>query len=139
MEDWKDNTVCDRVEKLVRVPGSSEWPRFRLAITDHGRDDQVGIVKCCAEGVRQCISEFTAFVDRPRRLRRHVAWNPAWKGELLEQALHPFFIRRNVWINLAVGSLKVRIGHNAGPAVTRTSDVDHIEVMLVDEPVQMDV
>src|SRR5215475_558044 len=139
MENRKDNTVCDRVEKLVRVPGSSEWPRLRLAITDYGGDDQVWIVKRSAECVRQCISEFAAFMDRPGRLRRHVAWNPAWKGELLEQALHPFFIRRNVWINLAVSPLEVCIGHKTRPAVTRTSDVDHIEVMPVDETVQVEV
>src|SRR5262249_35630377 len=69
----------------------------------------------------------------------HVAWNAAWKGELLEQALHPFFILRNVWVNLAVGPLEVSVGHKPRSAVTRAGDVDHVEVMLVDQPVQVDI
>src|SRR5690606_24777664 len=72
-------------------------------------------------------------------LRRCVAANAARERELLEKPAHALGILRHVWIELAVAALKPGIGCQRWPAVTRTCDVDHIEVMLFDDPIQMSV
>ena len=61
------------------------------------------------------------------------------KGKLGEQFFHPLFVLRNVWVQLAVGALQIGIGDQARTAMPRTSDIDHVQVMLVDDTVQMDV
>jgi hypothetical protein len=85
------------------------------------------------------IAQLAALVDRAGRLRGHVAGDTAGEGELREQPLHPFCIRRDVRVDLAVGPLQVGVGDQTRPAVPRTGDVDHIEIVLLDESVQVDV
>ena len=36
-------------------------------------------------------------------------------------------------------SLQIAVCHDAGTAVTRTDDVDHVQVIVLDEPVEMNV
>jgi hypothetical protein len=59
--------------------------------------------------------------------------------ELLEQALHPFPILRDVWENLAVGALQIRMRHERRTAVTRPDDVDHVEVLALDDSIEVNV
>src|SRR5262249_55628565 len=42
-------------------------------------------------------------------------------------------------IDLAISSFEIRVGDETWPAVPGTSDVDHIQIVLLDKPVQMDV
>jgi hypothetical protein len=89
--------------------------------------------------VRDGIAEFAAFVYRTRRLRRHVARDAAGERELGEQALHALFVAGDVRINFTVSSLEVGIRDQAGPAMPRAGNVDHVEVVLLDHPVQVNV
>ena len=68
-----------------------------------------------------------------------MAGNAAGKGELLEQALHASFAGANIWIYLAVGSFEIGVGNYGWPAMTRTSDIHHVQVMFFYDPVQMDI
>jgi hypothetical protein len=61
------------------------------------------------------------------------------KTELLEQALHPFPILRNVWINLAVSALQVRVSHERRTAVARTDDINYVEFLVPDDAIEVDV
>ena len=45
----------------------------------------------------------------------------------------------DVRVELAVGPLQVRVGHQRRPAVAGPRDVDHVQVVFLDDPVQMDV
>src|SRR5262249_55198758 len=124
--------VGDGIEKLVGMPARRERSGFRLAVTDHAGDDQVGIVVGRSVCVRDCVSEFSALVDRAWRLRSHVARNTTRKRELGEGPLHALLILRDVRVNFGISSLKVGVGYQARPAVSWASDVKHIKVVLFD-------
>ena len=112
---------------------------FRLAVADDAGDDQIGIVERRAIGVRQRIAKLAALVDRARRLRRDVARDPAGKRKLREQPLHPGLVLRDVRVDLAVGPLEIGVRDQRRPAMPGAGDVDHVEVVFLDQPVQVDV
>ena len=85
------------------------------------------------------IAQFAAFVNRPRRRRRHMAGNPAGERELREQLFHPGLVLGDVRIDFAPGAFEVNIAHNRRTAVTGTGDIEHIQVILLDDPVQMHI
>ena len=121
------------------MPARRHRSRFRLAVADHAGDDQVRIVKGRAEGVRKRVAQFAAFVDRAGRFGRNMARDAAGERELGEQPLHPLLVGRDVRINLAVGPFEVSVRHQSRPSMARTGDVDHVEVVLFDQPVQVHV
>src|SRR5437588_864559 len=70
-------------------------------------------------------------MNRTGRLRCDVTWNAAGKGELFEQPPQPLLVLRDVGIDFAVGAFEVGVGHQPGPAVTRPSDVNHVQVLFL--------
>src|SRR5215475_1919690 len=68
-----------------------------------------------------------------------MARNTAWEGELSEQALHALFINRNIRIDLAIGPLKIGVRDQTRTAMPGARDVDHVEIALLDHPVQVNV
>ena len=68
-----------------------------------------------------------------------MAGNAARKRELQEELLQPRFILTDVRIDLAVGSLQVCIADHRRTSVSRTGNVDHVEVMRFDDTVQVRV
>jgi hypothetical protein len=44
-----------------------------------------------------------------------------------------------VRVDLGIGAFKVSVRHEAGTAVSRTDDVDHVEVAFFDQAVPVDV
>ena len=139
MQDGQHGAVVDRIEELVRVPARGERARLRLAVADDAGDEQVGIVERRAVGVRQRVAQLAALVDRARRLRRDVTRDAAGERELLEQPLHPVRVLRDVGIDFAVRALEIGVGHQSRSAVPGPGDVDHVQVVLVDDAVQMDI
>ena len=89
--------------------------------------------------MRQRIAQFAALMNRTGRLRRDVTWNAAGKGELFEQPPQPLLVLRDVGIDFAVGAFEVGVGHQPGSAVTRSSDVNHVQVLFLDDAVQMGI
>ena len=63
--------------------------------------------------------------------------NSTGKRELLEETLQAFFVLRDVRINLAVCAFEICIRYKAGATVSRSGDVDGIEIMLLDQAIQM--
>src|SRR5580693_7440652 len=82
VEDRQHGAVAHRIQKLVGMPARRKRPRLRFAVTDDRGYDEVRIVKGGAKGVRKRVTKLAAFVDRTRRLRSHMARNPARKREL---------------------------------------------------------
>ena len=103
VQDRQNGAIANRVQELVDVPGSRQRAGFRFAVAHDGGDDQVGIIKGGAAGVRQHVAEFAALMDRARRLGRAVAADAAGKGELLEELAQPVFVLALVRIDLRVG------------------------------------
>src|SRR4029453_11834267 len=137
MEDGQDRAVGRRVQELVRMPARGERTGFGLAVADDAGADQVGVVECGSVRVRDSVPELSALVDRAWRLRSHVAWNTARKRKLREKSLHAFVVRGDVRVDLAVGTLEVRVCNQARAAMSGACDIDHVKVVLLDYPVQV--
>jgi hypothetical protein len=78
-------------------------------------------------------------VDRPGRGRRHVARNSARKRELLEQLFQPGFVLGDIGVDLTPGALQVHVADDRRATVAGSGDVEHIEVVRLDDPVQVHV
>src|SRR6516162_3520978 len=68
-----------------------------------------------------------------------MARNAAGEGELSEQALHALFIKRNIRVDLAIGPLEVAVRDQTGTAMPGARDVDHVEIVLLDHSVEVNV
>jgi hypothetical protein len=78
-------------------------------------------------------------MDAARRFRRSVAANSAGERELLEETLHPFHVFSLIRIDLGVGAFEVALGQYRRGPVTRAGNVDRVQVVLVDKPVEVNV
>ena len=121
------------------MPTGRQRSRLRLAVAHHAGDDQVGVVEGRAIGVRQGVAQLAALVDRAGRLGRDVAGNAAGPGELAEQPVHAVPAALDGRKAFGVGALQIGVGHQTRSAVPRPDNVDHAEVVLDDQPVQVDV
>ncbi len=65
--------------------------------------------------------------------------NPSGKRELKKQPSEAGLVLADIGIDLAVRALEVRVGHHGRPAVPRTGDVDHVQVVFLDDSVQVRV
>ena len=139
MQDRQHCAIARRIEKLVGMPGGCQRPGFRFAVAHHAAGDQVRRVEHRAKSVQQRITQLAAFVDRTRRFRRNVAGNAAGKGKLPEQAAHAFGVLRDIAIDLAVTAFQIGIGDQRRAAVAGAGDVDQVQVLLFDDPVEMRV
>ncbi len=54
-------------------------------------------------------------------------------------SFHTLLVLRDVRIKFAVGSLQIGVGHQPRSAVSRPGDIEHVEVILLDDPVEMHV
>ena len=64
---------------------------------------------------------------------------PPGNENCLNSILKPGFILGHVRINFAPGAFEVDVAYNSRSAVARTGDVKHIQVVLLDNPVQVHV
>ena len=139
MQDRQHRAVGFRIEKLVGMPRGGQRSGFRLAIADDAGGDEIGIVEHRSECVTERIAQFAALMDRARALRRCMAGNSSWKRKLNEELAQPGLIGADVWIDLAVSALEISVGHDSRAAVPRAGDINHVEVVFLDDPVQMHV
>ena len=139
VEDGQDAPVAGRVEELVAVPAGRERPCLGFAVAHDAGDDQVRVVEGCAVGMAQCVAEFAAFMNAARCLRRDVAGDAAREAELLEQLPHAFGVLADVRVHLAVCAFKIGVSNHRRTAMTGTNDVDHVEVVAFDHPIEVHV
>ena len=137
VQDGQDGTVPDGVEELVAVPGGGQGAGLGLAVADDAGGDQVGVIQHRAEGVGQGVAQLTALMDGAGGLRGHLAGDAAGEGELLEELLQALFILADVGVDLAVRPLQIGLGDHGVAAVAGTGEVDHVQVVLVDDPVEV--
>src|SRR5215470_8954067 len=121
------------------MPARRKWSGFGLAVANHAGDDELGVIERGAVGMGKTVAELAPFIDRARRLGRHVARNTARKRELSEQPFHPLLVLRYVRVDLAVRALEVGVRHQTWAAVAWPGDKDHVEVVLLDDAIEMDV
>src|ERR1700730_2192364 len=81
MENRQYRAIANRVEEFVGMPRRCERPGFGFTIANDCDGDQFGIVEGGAVCVREAIAEFSALVDRTRRLGCAMATDAAGKRE----------------------------------------------------------
>ena len=129
MEDGQHGAIANRVQELVDVPGGGKRARLRLAVADHGCNDQVGIIEGGAACVGEHVTELAAFVDGTGRFRRTVAADASGEGELLEERQQSFFVFALFGVDLRISALQVDRTQDAGRAVTGAGQEDHVLVV----------
>ena len=139
MQDRQHRAVGGRIEKLVGMPRRGQRTGLRLAVADDAGDDEIGIVEHRPERMAERIAQLAALVDRARALRRRVAGNSSGKRKLNEELPKPGLILADVGIDLAVSALEISVAHDGRAAVPGAGDVNHVEVVFFDDPVQMHV
>ena len=139
MQNRQHHPVGGRVQEFVGMPGGRERSGFRFAITDHTGDDEVRVVERRAEGVTERVAEFSALMNGAGAFGRDVARNTAGEGELHEQLPEAGGVCGDPGIDLAVGSLEIRIAHQRRPAMTGAGDVDHVQAVGANDAVEMRV
>ena len=139
MQNRQHGTVADGIQELVGMPRRRERAGLRFAIADHTGDDQVRVVEHGAERVAERVAELPALVDRSRTLRGGMTGNSARKRELRKELLESGLIAADVGIDFAVGPFEIRVTHDCRTAVAGAGDIDHVEVIFLDDPIQMDV
>src|SRR5437016_14471977 len=72
-------------------------------------------------------------------LRSVVAGYASGKRELLEQLSHAFFVSLNAGIQLGVGAFQIGVRHHARPTVSRTANVNNVEIVFLDQAVEMHI
>src|SRR5207245_10663719 len=77
VKDGQHSPITPRIHELVRMPACGEGSGLGFAVTDYAADEQVGIVERRAVGMRNRITQFTAFMNGSRRFRSDVTRNSA--------------------------------------------------------------
>ena len=139
MKDRKDCAVVRRIQKFVRVPAGRQHGRLRLAVADHAGNDQIRIVEGRAVGMGQRIAQFSPSWIEPGSFRRDVARNAVRPGELAKEPKHSAAAAFDRRVVLGIRALQVGLRHDPRAAVTRTDDIHHVQVVVADQPVQVDI
>src|ERR1700727_2071985 len=68
-----------------------------------------------------------------------MARNSAGERELRKEPLHALHVLRDSWIDFAVGALEIGVGDQPRSPMAGTGDVDHVEIELFDQPIEVHV
>mmetsp|Transcript_5277 Transcript_5277/g.17826 ORF Transcript_5277/g.17826 Transcript_5277/m.17826 type:complete len:209 (+) Transcript_5277:3295-3921(+) len=139
MQHRQHRAVPRWVDELGAVPAGRAWARLRLAVADDAAGDEGGVVEDGAEGVQEAVPELAALVDGPRAVGAHVRGDAARPRKLLAQERHAGEVPADVRVGLRVHALHVCLGHDGGAAVAGAADEEHVQVPLLDDPVEVHV
>ena len=137
VQDGQHRAVGNGVHELVAVPGGSQRAGLGLAVAHHAGGDQAGVVRHGAEGVGQRIAQLAALMDGAGGLRRHMAGDTAGEGEPLEELFHAVLIPGDIGIDLGIAAVQPVLRHHGVAAVTGAGEVDHVQIIPLDNTVQM--
>src|SRR5205823_1865823 len=138
-QDGQHGSIGSRIQESIAMPRCREWTGLRLAVAHDARNYQVRVVERGAMRVSKSVAEFTAFMNGTRRFWRRMARNSTWERKLPKKTAHSLSVLRDRRIDFAVGPFKIRIGHHPGTAMPGTADIDDVEVMNFDDPVEVGI
>src|SRR5215469_7059060 len=78
-------------------------------------------------------------MNRAWSFRSAVTADTARKRELLEEGMHALLVFALVGVNLGVRAFQIYRGENARSSMTGSCKKDHIQVVLFDEAIEMNV
>jgi hypothetical protein len=105
----------DRIEEADAFPATLQRTGFGLAVADDRGHQQIRIIECGTEGVRERIAQLAALVDRARGRHRCVAGDTAGRAELTEQRPQAVGVLRDLREDFGVVALEVPAATRAGP------------------------
>ena len=139
VQNRQHRAVGDGVHELVSVPRGRKRSCLRLAVADHAGGDQIGIVRHRAKGVGEGVAQLAALVNGAGGLGRNMARDAAGERKALEELLHALLIAGDVGVDLGVAAVEPVLRDHGVAAVAGTGEVDHIEVVALDDAVQVRV
>src|ERR1700720_787649 len=72
-------------------------------------------------------------------LRRDVTRNSVGPGELAKEPLQTVPAALDRRVTLGIRSFEIGLRHESRAAMAWTDDVDHVEIVLLDQPVEVDI
>src|SRR5579862_2947906 len=139
MKDRQHRAITRRVEEVDTLPRAFERCGFRFTIANHACDDEIRIVECRAERMRERVAELAAFVDRSGNMRAGMTGNTSRGRELPKQDAQSFEVLRYLWIDFRVGAFQVGLRDDGWSAVAGTRDINHRRIVLADDAVEMHI
>ena len=139
VEDREHRAVPRGVQETDPLPRALQGGGLRFAIADDRDDDQIGVVERRAERVREDVPELSTLVNGSGRRDAHVTRDATRRGELPKQPVESGEVASHFGIDLRVRPLEIHVGDDRRAAVSRTGEIDHVGVVLSNEPVQVDV
>ncbi len=137
MQDGEHCAVALGIDKADAFPASLQRAGLRLAVADHRRNDQLGIIHHRAKGMDEDITQLAAFVDGARRRRADVARDSSRRGKLTEELQQSRLVAGDLGEEVRIAPLQIHIGHQSRAAVAGTRHVNDIEAVLFNQPVQV--
>ena len=120
------------------MPRGCQRPGLRFAVSNHDTYDQAGVVESRSERMRDAVAQLAALMDRPGNLRRTMTAKLAWKRKSAEELEHTGFVLALLRIDLRIGPFEVAVRDHCRRAMARTGDVDHVQVVLPNDTIQVD-
>ncbi len=139
VQDGQHRAIGGGVQEFIAVPRGGQRAGLRFAVAHNAGGDQIGIVEHRAKGVGKAVAQLAALMDGARRFRSYMAGDAAGEGKLLEQPAHALLVLAHIGIDLAVGAVQPVLGHHGVAAVAGPGEIDHVQVILTDQPVQMGI
>ncbi|MNC26087.1 hypothetical protein D3C75_742040 [compost metagenome] len=131
--------VGDRIDEPVGEPGCGQRSGFGFAVSDDNSGDQLRFVENSADTMGEGITQLAAFMDGARSFGSGMGGDSAREGELLEELDQTGNIPGNFRIDFGVAAVQVRVGNHDLAAVAGAFDVEHIQIILGDGPVQVGI
>src|SRR5712671_5445410 len=135
----------------MRAPRSLDWlvvhkfrsgPAFRSTQDNHGPDWERG--RSLAAGLTlDSMDFFDHRVERRRHELMHrfrvVPFHKVGFIAVAREELSYLFVLLNTGIKLRVGAFEIGVRYHAGPAMSRTANVNNVAIVLLDQAVEVHV
>ena len=120
------------------MPRSSQRSSLGLAVPNHHAHNQAGVIERGPKRVRDAIAQLATLVNRPWNFGRAVTPQLAWKRKRAEQFQHSCFVLALLRVDLGVRPFQIAVRDHGRRTVSRTRQVDHVQIVFADDAVQMD-
>src|SRR5581483_7859277 len=87
----------------------------------------------------QHVTQFAPLVDRAGRWHADMAGDASRCGELTEETTQAGLVLGNLWIDFRVTALEIDVRDQRRPAVSRSGQVDRVDVLFSDQSIEMDI
>ncbi len=124
---------------LLPCQAGGQRAGLRLTVTHYAGGDQGRVVHPRRRRRGPGVAQLAALMDGAGGFGGHMAGDAAGEGEPLEELLHAVLVLRDVGVDLGVAAVQPVLRHHGVAAVAGAGEVDHVQIIPLDDPVQMGV